>query len=1444
MSEIYNNLSLFTDHFLSERLPTTDYWDVDVAEAFATLTDIYRREKEGLQVANESQTEDSFIKPVFTEVLGWHFDSQWEAKHQGRRQVPDFALFESEETLGEAKTLRDDADAFEARVNAVAEAKYWGRDLDGSGGDDAREEWTNRNPSFQITSYMQTTHRDWGILTNGKVWRLYYAHVRSKVQTYYEVDLERILEIERTDEARREFKWFFLFFRAAAHRVDSAGRTSFLEAVYDESEAYAAQLEDRLKYLVFQDIFPTLAEGFLEKGYDESDLSRQELDDIYRGTLRLLYRLLFLLHAESRGLLPVDEDAYRTYSLQQIKLEVAEAIDGQTTLSSVSTDIWNDLKSLFAILDRGDPKLNVPRYNGGLFSSDNLANRFFEDYEIADSYLIPAIDKLARTDDERTDERMFVDYKALDVEQLGSIYEGLLEFRLEFDETGELVLSNDRGERHDTGSFYTPHYVVEYIVENTLRPILDQRRRAFEEAMEEVEKWRGKKSTHPHRLEAARQKAIDSLLDLKVCDPAMGSGHFLVEAVDWLTRHFIEILDDHPNNPILDFIDEIRGDVVESLEAQEVEVDETVLKDINLLKRLVMKRCIFGVDRNPMAVELAKVSLWLDSFTIGAPLSFLDHHLRVGNSLVGSWVDEVTDQMQQDLFGSAFTGMLTATQLLAEVAANTDATIEGVERSTAKFSEYQKAMKPYKVLLDSALGEYFELPEATALLMEQGPKLRKVVKAREKAGEAPDELDERESEVLSRVESQRESVRHFHWELEFPEVFFDLEKSDWMPDPGFDAVIGNPPYIRMEQFKALKHFLQSDYAVHADRMDLYGYFLERALDLLRNDGQMGFIVSNKWLRANYGEPIRELVPRRASVRRLVDFRDLPVFPDATAYPLILIVANGVDDELNGRAVVMQDLEFEDLERVVYRRGAEFSQEQLRNAGWALLGNPGFGLINRLQREHPSLTEFIGSPPLRGIVSGRNEAFVIDSETRDELIDKDPKSGEIIYPLRTGKDVRRYWMRERDTHLIYTYHGVDIDRYPAVEAHLAQYRDALEGRATDQEWYELQQPQEAYREMFEQPKLVQPDFADKVRFCIDSEGLFVRSTVNFLPGKNWYLLGILNSKLANFFLKSTSALYRGETMRLKTQYVEEMPIVAIAQTGSEESCSRHLDTWQRSFQKAVKKFVEQRKQVPERAASELLDSIDEHLAASPRRDDVMRDILGRLAQEMTNLHDRKRKLNLDPVSYVGERTDGPKLADAGTFNPAADPGLLVRTTKTHDKLKIESVEIERSGDSVEVSATVRYKPENPDDFDTDSNGYTETGPFSAFRLTGLDDETASLIEAFVPAATDRRDGLGGYKRGAAKTISPRTRLENIRLPDPSRVVDNLHRFIENRDEARELDRRIKCTDYLIDQIVYRLYDLTDAEIQIVEGNDSFVGDPDMAESDLSSEHSASDRENKA
>ena len=289
-------------------------------------------------------------------------------------------------------------------------------------------------------------------------------------------------------------------------------------------------------------------------------------------------------------------------------------------------------------MDRGDAGLGVPRYNGGLFhfdfseSSDQAeyrANHFLFRFKLSDAVLAPVLDKLARFEGQP------IDYSFLGVRQLGSIYEGLLEYRVVIADAaaGLVHLETDKGERKSTGSYYTPDYIVKYIVSHTLKPILAGRQARFGELMAQIsqihsqlqDKRLGDQSRNGlgKDLKRLEREAQSTLLDIKVCDPAMGSGHFLVEAVDYLTDELIRILTQYPDhNPVLEMLEQTRSSILQNLEQQGITINPDRLEPTQLLQRVVMKRCIYGVDLNLMAVELAKVSLWLHSFTIGAPLSF------------------------------------------------------------------------------------------------------------------------------------------------------------------------------------------------------------------------------------------------------------------------------------------------------------------------------------------------------------------------------------------------------------------------------------------------------------------------------------------------------------------------------------------------------------------------------------------------------------------------------------------------------------------------------------------------------------------------------------------------------------------------------------------------------------------------------------------------------
>jgi len=415
----------------------------------------------------------------------------------------------------------------------------------------------------------------------------------------------------------------------------------------------------------------------------------------------------------------------------------------------------------------------------------------------------------------------------------------------------------------------------------------------------------------------------------------------------------------------------------------------------------------------------------------------------------------------------------------------------------------------------------------------------------------PDFFDGRQMDLFDEDEVHR--VNAFDWAAEFPQI---LGPKVPKRRRGYDAVIGNPPYIRMEAFKELKDYLKSKYACHDERSDLYAYFVERAHRLLAPRGRFGMILSNKFLRANYGRRLRAFLALDAAVEGIVDLAGLPVFPGATVRTLVLV--SGRDGDRKGSVCYTPPLALEDFAAVAggtvtlkeaAARGAFTVEASSLGAGsWHFAPPAASDLMRKLKKGSQPLVEYCGGKICMGIKSGLGEAFVVDEARKNRILKANPKAREIIKPFLNGRDVRRYAVHSPGQYLLYTYHGVLIDRYPAVKAHLEPFRQRLKARATRQEWYELQQPQYAYAELLEGPKIVFPDIAKRPRFALDEEGHYGANTVYFIPGRDLYLLGLLNSRLAHFYFKATCAGLEGKTetyLRFFGQYLEGFPVRVIA-----------------------------------------------------------------------------------------------------------------------------------------------------------------------------------------------------------------------------------------------------------------------------------------------------------
>jgi len=393
-------------------------------------------------------------------------------------------------------------------------------------------------------------------------------------------------------------------------------------------------------------------------------------------------------------------------------------------------------------------------------------------------------------------------------------------------------------------------------------------------------------------------------------------------------------------------------------------------------------------------------------------------------------------------------------------------------------------------------------------------------------------------------EDEIRRVNPFDWKAEFSEI---------MKAGGFDTVIGNPPYVRQEGLGEMKTYYQSHYKTFQATADLYVNFIEKGLGLLKPSGLFGMIVSNKWLRAAYGKPLRKFLTTGASVLQIVNLAGLPVFAGATVRTVILICSQIRKPNNTIRYLAPISLEDfsiihsgDDLQKLADQRFINMPVDGLSSEGWSLSGAGVNQAIEKMRQASVPLNQYVSAKPFFGVKTGLNEAFIIDRATRDGLIAKNPKSAEIIKPLIVGRDVRRYHIEFKDRYLIWTYLGVPIDRYPAVMKHLKQFQPQLEKRwDKGNYWWELRACD--YYDKLERPKIIYPDIATACRFALDRDGYFSSNTTYFLPSDDLYLLGILNSKLGQFYFSEVCAGLEGggiTYLRFFGQYLEGFPVRTI------------------------------------------------------------------------------------------------------------------------------------------------------------------------------------------------------------------------------------------------------------------------------------------------------------
>jgi hypothetical protein len=751
---------------------------------------------------------------------------------------------------------------------------------EGESFDDPATRFSGTSPVSHALALADRENLPWVVLTRHRQVRLYAARPdtgvgrKGRADTYVELNLA-LLPDDRAG-------YLPLLFGSDA-LVD--GGT--LEEILETSSRFATDLATRLRERVYFDCVPSLAKAVAAGLSGTESVSEADLTLAYECTLTILFRTLFVAYAEDKDLLPYRSNSkYADHSLKLIARRLAEdrrrGFDGY---DAKATELWEDVKQLWRAVDHGNTGWGVPAYNSGLFSSDRRSNPVgaaLATIDLTDADLAPTLGALL-VDKSGTDGVIGpVDFRSLSVREFGTIYEGLLESRLSVAmtdlavdksgnyaparpgddvvvEAGAIYFHNRSGARKASGSYFTKPFAVEHLLDHALEPAL---------------------ADHVARLGALHDVGDDAsaaaaFFDFRCVDLAMGSGHFLTAAVDRIEARLSAFLALHPIGPVHAELDVLRRAAVEALGdlADGVEIETTTL-----LRRQVARRCVYGVDLNPMAVELARLSLWIHTFVPGLPLSFFSHGLVVGNSLTGigtiaealAELDPTHDSDRPSLFRDQLEALLDrAGGALTRLATVTEATVADVRLAEATQAQALAAVEPARQLFDL------------------------IVAARLGEVDRPQNFDEDEiANEWKRTGAGDVAggLHALHFPVAFPEVFLRAP-------PGFDCILGNPPWEKLQleehSFYALTYpglrglsqadaneaikrirrerpDLVSEYETETDRTqamkralargpypgmnagrpDLYKAFAWRFLQLVRSNGLVGVVLPRKAVEAS------------------------------------------------------------------------------------------------------------------------------------------------------------------------------------------------------------------------------------------------------------------------------------------------------------------------------------------------------------------------------------------------------------------------------------------------------------------------------------------------------------------------------------------------------------------------------------------------------------------
>ena len=868
---------------------------------------------------------------------------------------------------------------------------------------------------------------------------------------------------------------------------------------YEEiEEAFGVEKVSQEFYEKYKKLFEMINEYIVNSGeYNYFDLKEE---NIHAFTKKLLGRIVFLYFLQKKGWLGVDRDR--------------EWGDGDKNFlfnsfrSKLYPDFFEDfLKKIFfeALNQKRDGDFfeltnnRIPFLNGGLFEKDRFDNIKYLHLENR------LFEKIFRTfneynftiiEDSPDDKEV-----AIDPEMMGRVFENLLE----------------ENYRKGHGAFYTPREIVHYMCQQSIVNYLA----TYFPNREKINDLVVNKITDDKYFLQYGQELKEQLLKIKIIDPAIGSGAFPMGMLYEIVTVLLHLDKTQSSN------------------------------EIAKLKRSVIENSIYGVDIDASAVEVAKLRFWLSLVVdeeTPTPLPNLYYKIMVGNSLLESI--NGFDPLSKDV-----------TTLFDE----SEDKIEQVQKLLHAFYNTNEHSK--KIALKNRIEESID-----EILQKKLADQEAIIKSRTENVHLFNGLSKKQLAIIEEAQETRAIIEKVKKRPTTELFFYKIYFSEVLARGGFDVVIGNPPYIRQEKIKALKPRVEKEifynpisqkdekYECFNGTADIYIYFFEKGFKLLKENGVLSFITSNKYTRAKYGEKFRKFILQNAQIVEYIDFNGVRVFESATVDTSILSFkkANAADNKLLYCDVDKSYKKGEDLAQFVSKEGFAYAQEDLSADGFSFANPKELAIKKRIEEIGTPLKEW-NIKISYGIKTGCNDVYIISDETRKKLIEKDLNSDKIIKKILRGRDINKYQYNFKNKWMIlvkYNSYSILEKQYSAVYEYLLEFKKLLENRGQcknkggkgQHHWLELDNnPSDEYLNNFNKNKIIYPEFSSNPSFYYDKESFYLVDTAWFIVGGDKYMTSLLNSNLLWFYLKSTVALLGSKSFRMKKTYLSLLPIVKIFDT---------------------------------------------------------------------------------------------------------------------------------------------------------------------------------------------------------------------------------------------------------------------------------------------------------